>query len=241
MLNNSKIPPISILIPVYNEVSIIEQVVTTYIEMLDSLPLGSVIEIEDGGSSDGTVEILKSLSKTSPKVKITYKDNKDGFKNAVIRLIDYSTNPLIFISDSDGQYDPKDLFKILEKYDEQIFFYKGVKYQRSDGIVRRLISKFLNLYVSYLFHEEYSDVNSSHYLFDKRLLRGKLVEISTFRHHINIEIFLLLNSLKKGMVRVPIFHTKRKFGYSRGNAPTKILQISFETLKDIFIFYRKST
>ena len=240
MLNKHKIPPISILIPVYNENLVIEQVLLNYLDVLSHLPSGSAIEIEDGGSTDGTVEILRRFSQADSRVTIAYRNNKDGFNNAVIRLIDSSINSWVFVSDSDGQYDPYDLLKILEHFDSDIPLYKGIKHKRSDGLARKLLSKILNLYVSYLFRVNYSDVNSSHFLLNKTIIPSNIKLISRFRHHINIEIFLLIISQKNAVVRIPISHVKRQYGFSRGNAPTKLVKISFETFVDVFRFYRKS-
>ena len=60
------------------------------------------------GSTDGTRQILKKLCKKYTFLHVDYHDKKEGFSIAAERLYKRSKCPLIFFTDSDGQYIAKD-------------------------------------------------------------------------------------------------------------------------------------
>ena len=64
--------PVSILLPVCNEVEGIESVIAELVEVVYwHLPAGSEFLIEEGGSVDGTKEILKDLKMRWPFLNIS--------------------------------------------------------------------------------------------------------------------------------------------------------------------------
>src|SRR5687767_12853364 len=105
--------PVSILMPICNEADIIEEVITEWVtEVFQYLPPGSEFLFDEAASTDGTREILARLCVKYPYIKVNYNDRKDGFANAARRLYNASVCPLVFFTDSDGQYAPAEFWKL---------------------------------------------------------------------------------------------------------------------------------
>jgi glycosyltransferase involved in cell wall biosynthesis len=101
-------PKISVVIPVYNEVRTIGQVLDRV------LHCGFEVEIivVDDASTDGTREFLRTFE--HPRVKVLYHAKNRG-KGAALRLgFAAASNPYVFVQDADLEYDPKDYARVIE-------------------------------------------------------------------------------------------------------------------------------
>ena len=131
---NNKIPKVSIIVPVFN--------VKDYIrECLDSLLNQKLKDIEiicgDGGSSDGTLEILKEYEKKDKRIKVISKKGS-GYGQSVNEGIAIAKGEYIGIVESDdkvGKNMYKTLYHYAKDYDldwirSDIYFY----YSRKKGL-----------------------------------------------------------------------------------------------------------
>jgi glycosyltransferase involved in cell wall biosynthesis len=228
--------PISILLPTCNEVAVIESVIEEWLEVLNFLPIGSDLKFEDANSTDGTREILIQYNEKLPNlVKISLRTDRDGFSNAIKRLIQSSSNPWIFVADTDGQYFADDIFEHLKKMagGTGLDFVKGIKVNRHDGFLRKMFSTLINKLIAFVIKVPDLDFNSSHYLISQKLVSDLDHNQWFFRYSVNIEIALraVLSNANYGVVYVR--HSKRRHGISRGNPPHKFVQYGFQTIKDI--------
>ena len=60
---------LSVVIPVYNEESILQEAVSQLVYELDELPWGYEVVLAENGSTDRTVEIAERLGKEIPSVR----------------------------------------------------------------------------------------------------------------------------------------------------------------------------
>lgn len=228
--------PISILLPTCNEIAVIESVITEWLEVLQSLPAGSDLKFEDADSTDGTREILIAYQKRFPNlVKVSLQNGRDGFSNAVKRLILDSSNPWIFVADTDGQYFAIDILEHLKKINNKngTSFIKGIKVNRRDSYLRKLFSTLINRSIALTFKIPNLDFNSSHYLISKDLVSQLEPNQWFFKYSINIEIALraILSNTRYEIVFVR--HQKRIHGLSRGNPPHKFVIYGLRAIKDV--------
>jgi glycosyltransferase involved in cell wall biosynthesis len=224
---------IDVVIPVCNEVHVIDLVIEQWLEQLESLHPDSRIIIEDANSNDGTVDKLKEWS-SKENISVRFRSDRDGFSKALLRLFGVSQNDWVFVADSDGQYVVTDFEHFVTHAIDGAQFIKGVKVNRRDGFLRRAFSFVFNRYISIFMNVPPYDYNSSHYLISRNLLDNVLLSGPIFRSQINVEVALraLLSNSRFQIVYVK--HNKRVHGISRENAPRKFLINGFITMRDVW-------
>lgn len=101
---------LSVIIPCYNEVSTIEQVVQSVIDIIGAE--GEIIIVDDF-STDGTRELLKK-SVDGTHAEVIYQDKNQG-KGAALRSgFAAATKDIVIVQDADFEYDPHDYQTIIE-------------------------------------------------------------------------------------------------------------------------------
>jgi glycosyltransferase involved in cell wall biosynthesis len=101
---------VSIIIPCFNELNTIEEIV---LRILKYVKYDKEIIIVDDGSSDGTEDIIQN--KLSSQVsKLILNDKNYGKGYSVRKGIQAATGDIIVIQDADLEYHPSDLNKLIE-------------------------------------------------------------------------------------------------------------------------------
>lgn len=99
---------ISILIPVYNEVKTILEI----LKRVKATGLADEIIVVDDGSTDGTRQILKEI--LEEEYKIVYKENNTGKGSAIKEGLKFVTGDIVIIQDADLEYNPNDYSVLIE-------------------------------------------------------------------------------------------------------------------------------
>ena len=98
---------ISVVIPVYNEVKTIGEVINRVL----NCGFETEVIVVDDGSSDGTREFLQNFH--HPQVKVFFHAKNRG-KGAALRLgFAATSNQFVFVQDADLEYDPKDYHPMI--------------------------------------------------------------------------------------------------------------------------------
>lgn len=227
--------------PVCNEADIIEDVVEEWIqEVMIHLPQGSELLFDDA-SSDETYEILLNLAQKYPFIKIYHQDRKDGFFKAAIRLYRAASCPLIFFTDSDGQYVPSEFWKLVP-YIQDYDVVHGAKSNRQDAFHRVFASFCFNQIAKLLFGYSYPDINSAFRLMHRSVIEQLLSTIKHMPTLINAELLLRSRIEGYSIKALWVEHRKRKYGVSRG-LPLKTFAIesfrAYQGLVKIKLEYRR--
>ena len=110
---------ISIIIPVYNEVSTINEIVNK----IHLLKIDKEIIIIDDFSSDGTKNLLEKIK--SDTIKIFYNEKNYGKGYCIRRGIQVASGNYVIIQDADLEYNPNEIYDFLEifkKYDADVIY-----------------------------------------------------------------------------------------------------------------------
>jgi len=140
---------ISLVIPVYNEQENITPLFESITDGLLELREPYEIIFVDDGSQDRTAEILLGLADKEDSIKVIQLRRNFGQTAAMMAGIDHATGDVVIPMDGDGQNDPSDIPKLLDKLAEGYDVVSGWRRDRQDKRFRRvLISKLANKLIS---------------------------------------------------------------------------------------------
>jgi len=210
--------PVSVLMPVCNEVAVIEGVVREWeAEVFRHLPHGSELVFDDGDSCDGTLARLEALQRELPFVRILY-SRRDGFAAAARRLYQDARCPLVFFTDSDGQYIASEFWKVAAIFDGCDMAH-GAKVRRQDPAYRKVASRCFNGIAEVLFRVDIADINSAFRLMSKPMLDDLLPTVRSMPTLFNAELLLRAIAAGYRVKDVGVEHRARADGESRGLPP----------------------
>lgn len=202
---------ITILIPVYNEIDTIKEILQK-VENANFCNLKKEIILIDDYSTDGTNEILKDLES---KYKVFYHDKNMG-KGAAIRTgLPAVTGDIVVIQDADLEYDPIDyepLIKLILDGKADVAYgsrLSGGKPSRSFMFVHLLGNKFLTLITNILYNTTLTDMETCYKAFKREFIEG--IKIKSNRFDFDPEITAKV--LKRGarLYELPISYYGREY------------------------------
>jgi len=115
MSHNRKLK-IDLVIPVFNEVGVIEQTHAQICEVIDHLPHNFSIYYVDDGSSDTTVDSVVALAKQDKRIVLLELSRNFGHQAALTAGLEASQGDFVISMDADGQHPPEMIIQMLELY-----------------------------------------------------------------------------------------------------------------------------
>jgi polyisoprenyl-phosphate glycosyltransferase len=109
---------ISIIVPAYNEKEVLPEFHRRVTKVIDALPLNAEIVYVNDGSTDDTLEILKSFQKVDPRVVIVDLSRNYGKEIALTAGLDHANGDVAVPIDADLQDPPELIQTLLEKWQE---------------------------------------------------------------------------------------------------------------------------
>lgn len=130
----SNAPLISVVIPSYNKYKYIEKTLDSIVKQ--SYKNYEVI-IQDGGSNDGTLEVIKKFQKKYPK-QIKFVSKKDnGQLDAINKGLKKAKGEIVTFINADDVYEKDALFVVAEHYKENpnsLWFAGKCRIANEDGV-----------------------------------------------------------------------------------------------------------
>jgi glycosyltransferase involved in cell wall biosynthesis len=203
---------LSVIIPVYNEVNTIQEIVRRVVET--NLP--NEIIIIDDGSTDGTREVLPNLLENKI-IKIQLLDKNYGKGYAIRAGLKTVKGDVILIQDADLEYDPREYPNLLKPLEEDI---SDIVYgSRFLGGARRPIlfwnmvaNKLLTFTTNILYNNILSDMETGYKVFRIKVLEG--IDLKARRFDFEPEFTAKMLKRKARIYEVPITFNPRD--YSKG-------------------------
>ncbi len=111
-------PVYSIVIPVFNEVEVLDTLYSRMTAMLEKLDEPWEIILIDDGSSDGSSEIMRSMSERDPRIRVIFFSRNFGHQIAVTAGMDHALGDAIVVIDADLQDPPEVIPQLIEKWQD---------------------------------------------------------------------------------------------------------------------------
>lgn len=227
-MENNKINKLSIVLPAYNEEKNIEATLNeifTFLEKNINYPF-EVIVVNDG-SQDKTGEILEKYQKNKNIIVVNHPKNL-GYGAALKSGFAQAQGELIFFTDSDRQFDIKELKIFLEKIKDYDFVI-GYRKKRKDPFWRRLYASIFRIISGLFFGVWVKDVDCAFKLFKNYVIKD--LSLISSGALINLEILSLAK--KRGynkFLELPVTHFPRQYGKQTGGNP----KVLFKAILNLF-------
>lgn len=203
---------LSVIIPVYNEVKNINEIVKRVL----ATKLAKEIVIVDDGSQDGTRDLLQKLDGRK-KVRVILHEKNQGKGAAVVTGLKAATGDVLLIQDADLEYDPRDYPALLKPIQEGL---ADVVYgSRFLGAARRvtmfwhqLANQLLTLMTNILYDSILTDMETGYKVFRREVVQD--IHIRAKRFNFEPEFTAKILKRKYRIFEVPITFNPRD--YSEG-------------------------
>jgi glycosyltransferase involved in cell wall biosynthesis len=200
---------LSVIIPVYNEVKNISEIV----KRVQATKLPTEIIIVDDGSNDGTSEILQKLN-GKRKVRVLMQGKNRGKGAAVVTGMKAATGDILLIQDADLEYDPRDYPALLKPIQEEV---ADVVYgSRFLGAAHRvtmfwhqLANQLLTLMTNILYDSILTDMETGYKVFRRGVIEG--MSIRAKRFNFEPEFTAKILKRKYRIFEVPITFNPRDY------------------------------
>jgi glycosyltransferase involved in cell wall biosynthesis len=200
---------LSIIIPVYNEVGMIEKVLES-VEAQKIPQWKKEIIVVDDGSTDGTREVLKKYSK---KYKIIFQSKNQGKGAAVRKGFTQATGEVVIIQDADFEYTPDDYENLLKPFDNpRVTVVYGSRFlgsHLSTMFLYTIGNKFVTFLTNIIYNSNITDMETGYKLFRREILEKLNLRSQRFDIEPEITAKLLKNGFQ--IYEVPISYFGRKF------------------------------
>ena len=114
---NAPKPSFGVIIPCYNEVQTVKDIVQRVL----AVDIVDEVVIVDDGSTDGTVEVLKAIeAEQHSRVAIVYHKRNQGKGAALVTGFEHTRCEVIIIQDADFEYDPREYPQLLKPIQEGV-------------------------------------------------------------------------------------------------------------------------
>jgi polyisoprenyl-phosphate glycosyltransferase len=132
---------VSIVVPVFNEVQVIDTLYARLKKVVDSLsPISYEIVFVDDGSSDDSYQKLLNLAKTDREVRVIKFSRNFGHQIAITAGIDIAKGDAVVIIDADLQDPPEVITEFVQKWEQGYDVVYGVRERREGESRTKLLT-----------------------------------------------------------------------------------------------------
>jgi glycosyltransferase involved in cell wall biosynthesis len=202
-------PQLSAVVPAYNEVESLPQLLTELRTALDATARAWELVLVDDGSTDGTGELLRAEASRDPRLVVVRFERNAGQSAALAAGLARSRGAVVVTLDADLQNDPGDiptLLAVLAGAD----VVSGVRAKRHDSWVRLVSSRIANATRRAVLGDSVTDIGCSLKAYRREVLEGLPMFVGVHR-------FLPALCAFRGarVVEVAVHHRPRTRGVSK--------------------------
>lgn len=160
-----RLPGLSFFFPARDEELNVEPMVAQALAALPAYADHIEIMIVDDGSSDRTGEIGDALARADPRITVIHHRPGRGYGGAVRTGIQSATQPFIFFTDGDQQFDVADFDKLVAALGPGVDAVIGYRLKLAYPWRHRVVSSVYNRVIQLLFAGGWRDVDCAFKLF----------------------------------------------------------------------------
>jgi len=204
---------ISVFFPCYNDAATMPSMVLSSILALRELTDDYEVIVVNDGSPDHVATLLAEMQKNYPCLRVVMHEKNQGYGSAIRTGIASATKDLIFYTDGDAQYDPREIKLLYEKLTDDVDMVNGYKIRRGDPWYRLFIGKLYHWTVKLMFSLPVRDVDC-----DFRLMRRRIFDTVKLESNSGVICVELMRKISRGGFKIseaPVHHYHRAHGKSQ--------------------------
>jgi glycosyltransferase involved in cell wall biosynthesis len=201
---------ISILIPVYNEI----KTILDLLELVDHVKLDKEIVLVDDFSTDGTRELLQEeFGNGRGNIRVFYHEKNKGKGEAIRTALSHATGDYIIVQDADLEYSPHDMVSMAFKAEntgaEAVYGSRFLSSRKSTSLPHYLVNKSLTVLTNVLFGGNLTDMETCYKMIRTDLMKGLDIKARRFEFEPEVTAKLLRRGVR--IVEVPVSYRGRSY------------------------------
>ena len=219
-----RLPGLSVFFPAKDEAENIEAVVRDALRILPGIAERFDVTVVDDGSTDDTGAIADRLAAADPRVRVIHHQTNRGYGGAVRSGLLAATEPYVFYTDGDQQFDLGDLPRITARIgDADVVI--GYRLKRMDPRRRLVVAWVYNRLIRTMFGVGVRDVDCAYKLFRRDVFsRVPLTRVHSNGAFFSPELLITLRAAGIRIAEVGVPHYPRTKGAPKGAPPKVILR-----------------
>ena len=204
---------ISVIIPVYNEINTIEEI----IDKINLISINKEIIIVDDCSNDGSNVKLKELEGLKFNKLCVHKKNQ-GKGAAIKTALEHVKGDICLIQDADLEYDPNDYFKLVEPiierktkvvYGSRVLGKNRYNNNQFSSKFRIFANHMLTIFSNLINNQKLTDAHTCYKVLETPLF--KKLGLKEKKFNFCPELTTKLSNQKISILEVPIFYDGRSY------------------------------
>ena len=206
-------PGLSIFFPAYNDAGTIASLALVAHMTARTLTADHEVIVVDDGSPDHTGSLLDEMALHFSWLKVVHHDRNLGYGGALRTGFATASKDLVFYTDGDAQYDPREMTRLWEALSPEVDFVNGYKISRHDPLHRIVVGRIYHWFVKIAFGLRLRDVDCDFRLM-RRSVFGK-VRLTRSSGVICVELMKKVHDHGYRIAEVPVHHFHRSYGKSQ--------------------------
>jgi glycosyltransferase involved in cell wall biosynthesis len=206
-------PSLSIFFPAYNDAGTIASLALVAHMTARQITDDYEVIVVNDASPDHTGELLDEMARTYSWLRVVHHPTNRGYGGALRSGFAAASKELVFYTDGDAQYDPRELTRLFAAFTPGVDFVNGIKIARSDPFHRKLIGRIYHTFVKTMFGLRLQDVDC-----DFRLMRRAVFEkvvLTRSSGVICVELMKKVQDHGFRIAEVGVHHYHRAYGRSQ--------------------------
>ena len=222
---------LSIVVPLYRDEDAVAAIFARCGPILDAQPSGGELVLVDDGGLDRTTPRALVLAESFPHPTVIVRLTRNfGQHPAVFAGLEHARGDQVVTLDSDLQYPPEEIPKLLDELGPEYPVVSGYRADRRDPLTRRLITRALTYWLNRQTRTELRDFGSMFRAYDRKTV--DLMVTFTERHRYVPAVVAWLGVPVK---EVAITHAPRGDGGSRYRLST-LVEMVFDLVTGYAVF-----
>ena len=222
---SERLAGLSFFFPARNEELNVAPMIARALEVLPKYADRVEVTVIDDGSTDHTGELADALATTDPRVKVIHHRPGRGYGGAVRAGLASATQPFVFFTDGDQQFDVADFDKLVAALEPGVDAVVGYRLSLEYGWWHKVVSRTYNRVIRLLFAGGWRDVDCAFKLFRAEVFeRVPLSSVRSNGAFFSPELLITLHA--NGIVtrEVGIPHHQRMHHEPKGTPPKVIVK-----------------